>query len=159
MIIWNVKYATGSFNPIHIFLPRYWNTFLPLWLIECNIAALTNMIFVICSCTTLDINTNTMFRIPSDSRYFIDFYFYIPSTFILNIPPVCHFIQYNFDFAEDKLWCWPVRENKWRLWWCIAQCHNFFSKSCQNKNSSVWNFDTWRQKQNHVSLKSYYICW
>ena len=67
--MWNM--LREGLTPCIFSLPRYWNTFLPLWLIECNIAALTNMIFEICSCSTLDINTNTMFRIPSVSRYFI----------------------------------------------------------------------------------------
>ena len=66
--MWNM--LREVLTPYIFFLPRYWNTFLPLWLIECNIAALTNMIFEICSCRILDINNVTIFRISSNSRYF-----------------------------------------------------------------------------------------
>ena len=66
--MWNM--LREVLTPYIFFLPRYWNTFLPLWLIECNIAALTNMIFEICSCRILDINNNIIFRMSSYSRYF-----------------------------------------------------------------------------------------
>ena len=82
--MWNM--LREVLTPYIFFLPRYWNTFLPLWLIECNIAALTNMIFEICSCSIIDININTKFRISSNSSYFN------LSTYISNITPVCRFI-------------------------------------------------------------------
>ena len=61
--MWNI--LREVLIPYISFLPRYWNTFLPLWLIACNIAALTNMIFEICSCRILDINNNKILRISS----------------------------------------------------------------------------------------------
>ena len=66
-VMWNM--LREVLTPYIFFLPRYWNTFLPLWLIECNIAALTNMIFEICSCRILDINNDTILITSNDSRY------------------------------------------------------------------------------------------
>ena len=65
--MWNM--LREVLTPYIFFLPRYWNTFLPLWLIECNIAALTNMIFEICSCRILDINNDTILITSNNSRY------------------------------------------------------------------------------------------
>ena len=126
-------------TPYIFFLPRYWNTFLPLWLIECNIAALTNMIFEICSCRILDINNNIIFRISSCCRYLIG-----SSACISNIIVVCHFIKQNFDFFDAKLWYWLCRENKWRLWWCIGQCHNFFFEKLSKQKFMCMKF--WHMK-------------